>query len=57
MESKERYYRLIENAPVAISVTTAEGEIIEVNKALLEMRGYESREELINTPLLSAMST
>jgi len=49
--SQELNKGLMENAPIAISITTEDGEILEVNKAFLEMRGYTSIEDFYGTPL------
>lgn len=50
--AKERDYtrNLLECIPVAISITTPEGKIIDVNRTLLEMFGYESKEEFLKLP-------
>ncbi len=44
---------LIENAPYGIARTTAEGRFLLVNPALVQMTGYDSTEELLNTSLLT----
>lgn len=48
-ESEEKYHNLIENVPVGISVSTPEGEIIDVNTPLLKMLGYDSKKEFLRT--------
>ncbi len=39
-DSVERYRRLFDNAPVGIGVSTAKGEIIEINETLKQLVGY-----------------
>ncbi|WP_028583297.1 response regulator [Desulfogranum mediterraneum] len=45
LSAKERYRLLFDNAPIAISVSNRKGEIVEANKAALDVFGY-GREEL-----------
>ncbi|WP_439181660.1 PAS domain S-box protein [Carboxylicivirga taeanensis] len=47
IDSEEKYREVVENAGDGILIGNVKGEIIEVNKAFLNMTGY-SREELIN---------
>ncbi len=49
-QSEEKYYNLVENAPVGITITTFDGQTIEVNKAMLEMYRYDSKEEFMKIP-------
>ena len=50
--AKERDYtrNLLESIQVAISISTPEGKIIDVNRTLLEMFGYGSKEEFLKLP-------
>jgi len=45
--SEESYRSLIEGAPHGICLTTASGEFLQVNRAMAEMLGYESEQELL----------
>jgi len=49
VESEMRYRGLIEDSPVAVSVTVA-GEIVYVSPERLRLTGHQSKEELIGTP-------
>ena len=49
--SSERIRSLFENAVTGIYVATEDGRFLEVNQALVELLGYDSREELLATPL------
>ena len=42
---------LVENAPYGIYRATLDGQLLQVNRALIEMLGYESEEELMGTNL------
>ncbi len=55
--SDERIRSLVENAITGIYVSTAGGRFLEVNQALVEILGYGSREELLNTPLSALYSS
>jgi len=46
LESELRYKNLFENAQIGIYQTTPEGEILNVNPAILRLLGFESIEEL-----------
>jgi PAS domain S-box-containing protein/putative nucleotidyltransferase with HDIG domain len=46
-ESEEKYRSIVENAQEGIYRTTPEGRFITVNRAMADMLGYESPEELI----------
>ncbi len=48
-ESEEKYRRLIENAPVGITLVNNRGEIEDTNNAALLIFGLETKEELIGT--------
>jgi two-component system, sensor histidine kinase and response regulator len=43
--SEAKFRQLIENAPLGISVTTPEGEVVSTNKAMLDLYGLETQEE------------
>ncbi|MGI9535098.1 MAG: PAS domain S-box protein [Thermodesulfobacteriota bacterium] len=45
-ESESRYRTLFENVPTGIYRTTPEGNILDINPALIRMLGYSSMEEL-----------
>ncbi len=49
--SEERFRSLLENAPVGITVSTTDGRRLEANKALIQMQGFGSREELLAAPV------
>jgi PAS domain S-box-containing protein len=46
-ESEERYRGLFERVPVGLYRTTPDGQILDVNPALVEMLGYPDRESLL----------
>jgi PAS domain S-box-containing protein len=46
-ESEERYRSLFEGVPVGLYRTTPEGQIIDVNPALVQMLGYPDRQALL----------
>lgn len=46
-ESEARYRELFEGVPVGVYRTSIAGEILDANKTLVELLGYESAEELI----------
>ncbi len=50
--SEEKYRSLVDNAPIGISVNTPDGKRFEANKAILDLYGYESREEFLNTNVI-----
>ncbi len=54
--SVERIRSLVENAVTGIYVSTEEGTFLEVNQAMVDLLGYNSREELLATPV-SALYT
>jgi PAS domain S-box-containing protein len=45
--SEEAYKRLFENVAVGVYISSKEGRFLDANKALLEMLGYESKEEFL----------
>jgi len=50
--AEERDYtrNLLDSIPVAISISSPEGEVIEGNRTLVEMFGYRSQEEFLKLP-------
>ncbi len=46
-ESEKRFRLLFENSPIGMYVSTPEGKVKMVNKALVQMLGYPSEEELL----------
>jgi len=46
-ESEERYRSLFERVPVGLYRTTSEGQVLDVNPALVRMLGYPSREAMM----------
>jgi PAS domain S-box-containing protein len=51
--SMERTRSLVENAVTGIYISTEGGQFLEVNHAMVELLGYESREALMSTPVSS----
>jgi two-component system, cell cycle sensor histidine kinase and response regulator CckA len=49
--SEQSYRSLIEEAPVSIARATLSGQFLQVNRAMVEMLGYESEQELLIRPL------
>jgi len=47
-ESEERYRTLFERVPDGIYLSTAEGKFVDVNPALVEIYGYDNKEDLMN---------
>lgn len=47
IESEKRIRDIMEFLPIGIAITTPEGEIKEVNSALLKIMGYNSKEEIL----------
>jgi PAS domain S-box-containing protein len=50
-ESEERFRNLLESVPVGIAITTPNGKMIEANSALVELSGYDTKEELLGMPV------
>jgi len=50
-KSERKYYDLFSYAPIGIYLSTRDGKFITVNKKLVEILGYESREELMQMNL------
>jgi len=48
-QSEERYRALFEESKDVVYVTTAEGEIVDINPAGVELFGYSSKEEFLKT--------
>jgi PAS domain S-box-containing protein len=51
--SETKFRNLVENAPVGISFTTLDGKILSVNKAMLDIYGYKTKEEFIGKGISS----
>ena len=49
--SEEDYRRLFEHVPCGVYISTKEGRFLDVNQALLDMLGYESKEEFLKTDI------
>ncbi|MFX1481172.1 MAG: PAS domain S-box protein, partial [Promethearchaeota archaeon] len=49
---EEKFKIITEAVPVGISITTSEGKIIECNSEVIEMFGYNTKEELKKTPVI-----
>jgi PAS domain S-box-containing protein len=45
--SEEKFRNLVETLPIGIFISTPEGDIIEVNPAMVKMFGYNSREDFM----------
>lgn len=50
-QSMDRIRSLVANAVTGIYVSTQAGRFLEVNHAMVDLLGYDSREELLNTPV------
>ena len=50
-KSEVRYRSLFDSVPIGLYRTTPEGEIVDVNPALVELLGYPDRETLLTTPV------
>jgi len=49
--SEENFRRSLDESPLGVRIVTTEGETIYANRAILEIYGYESIEELRTTPV------
>ena len=49
--SEENFHRSLDDSPLGVRIVTIEGETIYVNRAILDIYGYDSIEELNTTPL------
>jgi len=47
IESEKIYHNLLERMPDGVYKSTPEGKFVEVNRAMVEMLGYDSKEELM----------
>jgi PAS domain S-box-containing protein len=54
--SEEKFRSLVNLSPTAISLSTMEGKVLEINQAILDIFGFESKEEFINMPALDHYS-
>ena len=50
-EREQDYKRLFEHVGSGVYISSKEGKFIDVNKALMDMLGYDSKEELLNIDL------
>ncbi|HOU50783.1 MAG TPA: PAS domain S-box protein [Smithella sp.] len=50
-KSEENFRRSLDDSPLGVRISSFEGETIYANRAILDIYGYESIEELKNTPL------
>jgi len=50
-ESEENFHRSLDDSPLGVRISTLEGETSYANRAILDMYGYDSIQELKNTPL------
>jgi len=50
-ESEENFRRSLDESPLGVRIVTIEGETIYANRAILDIYGYDSVEELRTTPL------
>lgn len=48
--SEEKFRNLINFSPVGITLSSQQGEILETNQTIIDMMGFESKEEFLNTP-------
>ena len=49
-KSEENFRRSIDDSPLGIRIVSAEGDLLYANRAILDIYGYSSIEELRNTP-------
>ena len=50
-KSEENFRHSLDDSPLGVRISTVEGETIYANRAILDIYGYDSIEELKNTPL------
>jgi PAS domain S-box-containing protein len=50
-KSEENFRHSLDNSPLGVRISTLKGETIYANKAILDVYGYDSIDELKNTPL------
>jgi PAS domain S-box-containing protein len=48
-ESEERYRTLFDGVPIGLYRSTPDGEILDINEAMVQMTGYPSRDEVLKT--------
>ncbi|MCJ7716423.1 MAG: PAS domain-containing protein, partial [Anaerolineales bacterium] len=53
-ESEEKYRRFFMTSNEPVFITTKDGKWLDVNQATVKLFGYESKQELINTPVSQA---
>ena len=49
--TEENFRRSVEDFPLGVRIVTTEGETIYANRAILDIHGYETVEDLISTPV------
>lgn len=52
-ESEAKLKNIMESIPIGISVSTPEGEVLELNQACLKIFGYNSKEEMLKIPTVA----
>lgn len=50
-KSEENFRHSLDDSPLGVRISTVEGKTLYANRAILDMYGYDSKEELQNTPL------
>ena len=51
--SEAKFRKLVENAPIGISFTTLDGQILSVNEAMLSLYGFKTQEEFVSTGIVA----
>ena len=51
LRAEENYRRSLDDSPLGVRIVTAEGDTLYANKAILDLYGFDSLEELNKTPL------
>ena len=54
-QSEENFRRSLDDSPLGVRIVTIEGETIYANRAILDIYGYDSIEELKTTPVEEAL--
>ena len=52
LNSEEKYRNLVNFSPVGITISNMQGKILEANQAIIDIFGFDTKEEFINTPAL-----
>jgi PAS domain S-box-containing protein len=50
-QSEENFHRSLDESPLGIRIVTSEGDTVYANKVILDIYGYDSIDELKNTPV------